>query len=330
MLLNQPEWVETFHPTEKPSIGVLWDASASMGTRDVVPEGSTTSSPVTRREAIESLTKDDMWKPLAERFNVLVQPFADSKANSGTDLNAPLTSAVEKIDSLAGVVLVSDGDWNEGPPPVDAAVRLRMANVPVFAVPVGSPQRLPDVELLSLDAPTFGVAGKSVRIPFTIESTLPREYATTVVLKTSDGDEVTKEVRIAPQGRTNDAILWKPKETGDFTLTLDVPKHADEAIADNNKLTVPISIREEKLRVLVVESLPRWEYRYLRNALSRDPGVDLSCLLFHPGLTKPAAATRTTSSSSLTGSTSCRSSTSCSWATSAWKTASSRPSNAGC
>ncbi len=38
--------------------------------------------------------------------------------------------------------------------------------------------------------------------------------------------------------------------------------------------------------MLVVESYPRWEYRYLRNALSRDPGVELSCLLFHPGLTK--------------------------------------------
>jgi hypothetical protein len=38
--------------------------------------------------------------------------------------------------------------------------------------------------------------------------------------------------------------------------------------------------------VLVVESVPRWEYRYLRNALSRDPGVEVSCLLFHPGLGK--------------------------------------------
>ena len=38
--------------------------------------------------------------------------------------------------------------------------------------------------------------------------------------------------------------------------------------------------------MLVVESVPRWEYRYLRNALSRDPGVELSCLLFHPGLSK--------------------------------------------
>ena len=44
--------------------------------------------------------------------------------------------------------------------------------------------------------------------------------------------------------------------------------------------------------MLVVESYPRWEYRYLRNALSRDPGVELSCLLFHPGLTKPGGGNK--------------------------------------
>ena len=286
VVLNQPEWVETYHPTEKPSIGVLWDASASMTTRDVIAANSPTASPVTRREAIDALTKDDTWQSLRERFTVAVQPFSQPQAGSGTDINTPLSATAEKLQSLAGVVLISDGDWNQGDPPVEAAVRLRLANVPVFTVPVGSPQRLPDVELLSVDAPTFAVVGKSVRIHFTIESTLPREFSTSVVLRTSNGDEVTKEVHIAPQGRTNDAVVWKPKETGNFTVTLEVPKQANETIADNNKLTVPISIREEKLRVLIVESLPRWEYRYLRNALSRDPGVQLSCMLFHPGLDK--------------------------------------------
>jgi len=43
VILNQPEWVETYHPTEKPSIGVLWDASTSMTTRDVVPANSPTA-----------------------------------------------------------------------------------------------------------------------------------------------------------------------------------------------------------------------------------------------------------------------------------------------
>src|SRR6476659_9065593 len=230
VILNQPEWVETYHPTEKPSIGVLWDASTSMTTRDALPANSPTATPVTRHQAIDPLTHDDTWQSLRERFTVAVQPFSQPQAGSGTDINSPLSAVAEKLQSLAGVVLISDGDWNQGDPPVEAAVRLRLANVPVFTVPVGSPQRLPDVELLSVDAPTFAVVGKSVRIPFTIESTLPRECSPSVVLRTSNGDEVTKEVHIAPQGRTNDAVLWKPKESGNFTITLDVPKHADEAI----------------------------------------------------------------------------------------------------
>ncbi|MCY2964270.1 MAG: hypothetical protein NT069_11660, partial [Planctomycetota bacterium] len=140
--------------------------------------------------------------------------------------------------------------------------------------------------LLNLDVPTFGIAGKSVRIPFTIESSLPRDYMTTVVFKSSDGEEVTKDVRVAAMGRTSDWLTWKPKAVGDLTVTLTIPKQADELLDENNSLSAPISIREEKLRVLVVESVPRWEYRYLRNALSRDPGVEVSCLLFHPGLSK--------------------------------------------
>src|SRR3954453_11488166 len=43
VILNQPEWVETYHPSEKPSIAVLWDRSASMTTRDALPAGSPTS-----------------------------------------------------------------------------------------------------------------------------------------------------------------------------------------------------------------------------------------------------------------------------------------------
>lgn len=286
ILLNQPEWVEEYRPDEKPSIAVLWDASNSMTTKDVSDPNASSSEARSREAAIAPLTKEDAWSPLRGRFNIVMQPFAKPAPGKRTDLHAALASTLDKTASLTAVVLASDGDWNEGEPPVEAAVRLRMANVPVFSVPVGSRQRLPDVELLSLDAPTFGIVGKNVRIPFTIDSSLPREYMAAVVLKASDGEEVTKDIRIAPQGRTSDSLLWKPNQTGDFTVSLEIPKHESEAVSDNNRLDAPVSIREEKLRVLLVESYPRWEYRYLRNALSRDPGVELSCLLFHPGLEK--------------------------------------------
>ena len=219
-------------------------------------------------------------------------PFPGRTGGGSTELYGPLATAPAKYKNLVGVVLISDGDWNAGLPPVEAATLLRLGGVPVLAVPVGKPVRLPDVELRSLDAPTFAVLGKSLRIPFTIESSMPRDYATTVVLRTSGGDEVSKEVRIAAMGVTHDWVAWKPTALGDVTLTLEVPPHHDETLTDNNRLSVPISVRQEKLRVLVVESYPRWEYRYLRNALSRDPGVDLSCLLFHPGLSKPGGGNK--------------------------------------
>jgi hypothetical protein len=292
VLLNQPEWIEEYRPEEKPAVAVLWDASPSMQTRDVVDRAQSTVPPKTRAEVVAPLAESSLWARVRERMNVIVQPFSGAQAGRGSNLNEPLTQALEKFQNLRGIVLASDGDWNEGPPPVQAAARLRMKGVPVFTVAAGSASRLPDVELIGLDAPTFGVAGKSVRIPFTIESSLPREYVTTVTLRSSDGDEVTKEVRIAPMTRTADWLVWKPKATGDFTLNLEVPRHRDETLLDNNRMMAPIAIREEKLKVLVVESYPRWEYRYLRNALSRDPGVEVSCLLFHPGLSKPGGGNK--------------------------------------
>ena len=292
VLFNQPEWIEEFRPEGKPSVAVLWDASPSMDTRDVVRPGGSKSGPMTRREAIGPLADPTSWSGLEGRLAIGIQAFSPPRPGRGTDLYEPLSEAPEKFHNLRAIVLASDGDWNAGKPPVQAADVLRQKGIPVFAVTVGSATRLPDVEVLSLDAPTFGVVGKSVRIPFTIESSLPREYVTTVTLHTTSGEELSKEVRIAPMGRTSDSILWKPKATGDFAVTLEVPPNADEALLDNNRRTAPIAIREEKLKVLVVESYPRWEYRYLRNALSRDPGVDVSCLLFHPGLGKPGGGNK--------------------------------------
>src|SRR5262249_17394566 len=145
---------------------------------------------------------------IRQRWDVVIQPFSSAKSGKGSDLYEPLATA-EKMPNLLGVVLASDGDWNEGPAPVQAATRLRMKNVPLFAVPVGSKTRLPDVEVLSLDVPTFGVSGKTVRVPFTIDSALPRDYMANVTLRSSDGEEVSKEVRIAAMGRTSDALIWK-------------------------------------------------------------------------------------------------------------------------
>ena len=307
MLLNQPEWIEEYQPDSKPTIAVLWDDSRSMETRDVLVDGESGKQAITRAEAVKPLIDSETWAELDNRLNIVLQPISSAGQASRddtekqeqtqqedltnvrptvTNLKDPLLETAAKVGQLMGIVLISDGDWNEGDPPVEAASRLRTKQIPVFTVAAGSANRLPDVELLSVDIPTFGAAGKPVRIPFTIDSSLPRDFVTTVTMQVSNGDTLTKEVRVAAMGRTYEAFNWKTTDTGDFTISVSVPRQAEETIADNNVQAAPIVIREEQLKVLVVESYPRWEYRYLRNALSRDPGVEVSCLLFHPGLEK--------------------------------------------
>ncbi len=164
-----------------------------------------------------------------------------------------------------------------------------MRGVPVFTVPLGAETRLPDVELSSFEVPTFAIAGKPLRMPFTIESSLPRDEAATIEMKSSTGEVITKSIVIPAMSRLQDVITWKPDRPGEVQLTLTVPKTGAELFLENNSIEAPLTIRKEQLHVLVVESFPRWEYRYLRNALERDPGVEVNCLLFQPDLGTPGS-----------------------------------------
>ncbi|MCA9011767.1 MAG: VWA domain-containing protein, partial [Planctomycetaceae bacterium] len=282
--LNQPEFTQEIKPEEQPTLVVLHDSSGSMQTQDVINPQALADKPKTRADAVESAVDPELWMPVESRMKIVLESFSSQPptGEKGTDLNSALQSTADRFPNLRGVVLLSDGDWNIGAAPGAAASALRIKNVPVFAVGVGSEERLPDLQLAASDAPTFGVVNKSLRIPFRIVSWLPADRDVTVSLTGTRGEKIEKSVRVSGMGQQQDTIDWKPEKTGEYSLTLEIPVDDAETLPDNNKLTIPITIRDEELKVLVVESYPRWEYRYLRNALERDPGVQVNCLLFHP------------------------------------------------
>ena len=289
LTLNQPEWRETFEPDRKPVIAVLRDESGSMKTEDVLAPESSSVGPGAREALATELTTPEAWSSLGEEFEVIIEPFSKAIPGTpgGTDIEKSLSDMLDRYPNLLGLVLVSDGDWNTGEPPARAATRFRMGDIPIFAVPVGSETRLPDLAVTAFDVPTFGIAGKPVRLPFTLASALAKDHAAILEIQTSEGETLTSEVIIPAMGRLQETILWTPKTVGDFKLTLTLPPADEEHDPINNTISAPISIRKEELKVLIIESFPRWEYRYLRNALERDPGVAVRCLLFHPDVTTP-------------------------------------------
>ena len=304
--LNQPEWLKTRSPDRRSTLAVLWDQSKSMETRDVLDDQDTPSERKSRAETIQPLMSEEVWKvestPItgntqdATDLNVVFEPFSSAldPPEEATDLNAGLAHVLDNHTNLRGVVLLSDGDWNVGNSPVEAATRFRMKGIPVFTVGVGSQVPLPDLELVRMDAPTFGVVNKQLRIPFVVRSTLgqDRDVRVTLNVRKSESapvtaeEQITKVVRVPAMSQAQDNIICTLPATGEYTLNLRIAEDSEELLPENNEISAPISIREEQLKVLVIESYPRWEYRYLRNALERDPGVEVTCLLFHPELPK--------------------------------------------
>ena len=293
--LNQPEWLESQLPERRSTLAVLWDKSNSMQTQDVIDEQDTTAKRKSRAETIQPLMTEEVWKGAGDtELNVVFEPFSSllDPAEEATDLNAGLSHVLENHDNLRGVVLLSDGDWNVGNSPVEAATRFHMKGIPVFTVGIGSEVPLPDLELVSMDAPTYGVTKKQLRIPFVVRNTLGQDRDVNLTLSINEAQTVTKVITVPAMGKAQDNMVWTPQETGEYTLTLRIAKDVQELIPENNELSAPISIRKEQLKVLVIESYPRWEYRYLRNALERDAGVDVTCLLFHPKLPKVGGGRR--------------------------------------
>jgi len=294
--LLRPEFVQHLKRTVRPEIAVLLDASASMKTRDVVVTNRATS----RAEWLAKERTNQFWRPLEKSAKVLVEDFAATVktplpalspsdgergvGSEGTDINLALENALKRQRNLKAVLLLTDGDWNLGQSPLVAATRFREQGVPIFSVAVGRETPLPDLVLENVSAPAYGLFGEQIIVPFKVRSNLPRDVKTAVSLIDTNGDEIKKEISIPALGELQESILWSPHIVGEVSLKVQLPVEKDEAIPENNAQDFRINVRVEKLKVLLVDSLPRWEYRYLRNALERDPGVEMHCILFHPGM----------------------------------------------
>jgi len=195
LLLWKPEWRVVTLPESKPEVAILIDASRSMTTNDaILPDILKEKDAVVSRDQwVKKVLSSDFVSPLKKNasnrvfeqsFSALPKnPDPSTLALSGTNIYSAIDDLLEEHDNLRAVILLSDGDWNVGSPPVVAAQKMRNRHIPLFAIPVGSDRRLPDLDVSNVTAPTYGIVGENIQIPFTIISSLDRDVRTIVRLK---------------------------------------------------------------------------------------------------------------------------------------------------
>ena len=176
---------------------------------------------------------------------------------------------------LAGVLLFSDGQNTGGRSLTEAGRACGDANTPIFTVPVGPVRQLQDVAIVGVDAASPVSVGDKVRVAATIESQGFDKRVGQVDLK--DGDKVLDcQACDAEQHRTAARRSdFKADKAGARYLTVIVPPQPEEAeyLRGNNSDTAFVRVSDEKIKVLYLEGLPRWDFRFLKNAMRRDNGL---------------------------------------------------------
>jgi hypothetical protein len=188
---------------------------------------------------------------------------------------------------LAGVVLVTDGANNSGSAPREIAGLLRQEGVPLFVYGVGitSPR---DLIVANLFAPETTFVKEEVSMTVRVRSQGLSGQSAELVLKLGGETVATQKIEFAADGEQVVPLKFTPERQGEFDLEASIEPRADEAVRDNNRKSQRLRVIDAKIKVLMVEQSPRWEFRYLQAMLLRDRRVELKCWLAEgsPGISR--------------------------------------------
>ncbi len=189
----------------------------------------------------------------------------------------------------AAIVLLSDGQTTEGESLAKAAELAARKGVPLYTVGLGSPEPARDLELSELLVDDVVFVDDAVRFQAKLSARGMAGEKLVVRLKerepgAPDGKSLreieTREIDAPKDGQSERIeLIHRPRETGEKSYIVEVEPRPRELQVDNNRVERMVTVRKEKLKVLFVDSEPRYEFRYLKNYLERDESIDLNVVL---------------------------------------------------
>ena len=104
----------------------------------------------------------------------------------------------------------------------------------------------------------------------------------TVVLHEAGKTDPLAEVEVTAgsDGQSQQVRLpYRPRKVGHFRYVVEVTPQDGELQTENNRQIRAVEVRKEKIRVLLAQAYPNYEFRYLRSMLGRDDTMELHTVL---------------------------------------------------
>jgi len=159
--------------------------------------------------------------------------------------------------------------------------------VPIFTAGIGSEEPARDLYLYDLLADEVAFVDDPIPFVAKLKGYGYSERMVTITLKEKGSDELLadKQVLVPKLQLGNQArpvkveLSYTPPLEGEFDYVLEATPLPGETNEDNNTQTRHVSVRQEKIRVLLADSAPRYEFRYVKHLLERDKTIELHTVL---------------------------------------------------
>lgn len=246
-----------------------------------------------RKQTAESNLLWDSAKGMSEDRGVTL--IADGQVSK---LGEGVASQIEA--KPAALILISDGQNNDGMSLARAAEQASVAKVPVFAIGVGPVREPDDLGILRIEHSQRVFRTDLVRGALEVKESIPRGTPYRVKVKhlekvvwEKDFDSENQGVRRIEFEIPAESLVDAAKSnlnrssenaTLPIDLSFDIETNATEVSTENNHGETTLWGVNRQSRILMLDRRGGWEPRYIKNALTRDIAWDVDFSIGQPKL----------------------------------------------
>lgn len=203
----------------------------------------------------------------------------------GTSITASL-EAVASSGGIppAGIVLLSDGIDNAKSQRSEVVLQnLGVRGIPVYTVPIGLTDP-DDVSIRNIVMQEVAYSGDKVPVRVQIQSKGYERRTARLAVLLNDRRVSSRIIRF-DGGLQFEEVDFRVDvyEKGAAQIDVIIEPFDDEISTVNNRVSRSVRIVNEKVNVLYIEGNARWEYRYLRAILKRDPRINATFIASNVG-----------------------------------------------
>lgn len=172
----------------------------------------------------------------------------------------------------AAILLLSDGIVTSGISLEEAAEQARRLAIPVICVATGEQLPQPDLGLVDLLADDAVYLGDRVNVQVSVTASDIAAHRATVNLRDMQSGQIVDSAQVEismASNTTNVQLSYVPTLAGNSMVKLEVTAAPNEKNLENNSLERVIEVRDQTLRILMIQKAPSYEFRFLKTLLER-------------------------------------------------------------